>query len=265
MQYDKKYPLLTAIEERNLITKAQNGDKSSFDYLIMCNMGLVTVTAKKFRDKGMDFDDLFQVGIMGLMVAIQKFDLSKELKLSTYSYIWIRQRMIRLIQNDSRTIRIPCHTFERNFNLIVDNKKLEQELERAATNQELADYSKQSLKNVENFKKDMIEMYSLNKLTDNNEIGTEVIEFVHDVNSVDIVTRIAGEMVGEELTKLIRSILNEKEFNIFSQKVGLSYDAKSFKDLATDFDLTSKKVTAIYRNVVNKLKNNRRICEYRVS
>jgi len=95
-----KHKLLTKVEERVLIKKAQEGDLKAADKLIKCNLGLVIHIAKKYIGQGLPFPDLIQEGCIGCKKAIEKFDLSKTFKgkplaFSTYATWWIRQGITR--------------------------------------------------------------------------------------------------------------------------------------------------------------------------
>ena len=65
------------------IQKAQNGDKAERDYLVTANTGLVYMVLKRFSNRGYEQEDLFQIGVIGLMKAIDKFDVSREFSFST--------------------------------------------------------------------------------------------------------------------------------------------------------------------------------------
>ena len=76
------------------------------------NLKLVVAIAKDFRNMGIAFQDLIQEGNIGLIRAVEKFEYQRGHKFSTYAVWWIRQALIRAIQNHSRTIRIPSHVHD---------------------------------------------------------------------------------------------------------------------------------------------------------
>lgn len=107
----------TKKEERELIKKAQDGDEDARDEMITRNLGLVAKNVRYYMQyTNVGFDDLLQEGTLGLFTAINKFDLNKEWRFSTYATWWIRHHIGRYMTNHGRTIRIPSR--------IIDLKRL---------------------------------------------------------------------------------------------------------------------------------------------
>ena len=105
-------PLLTKNEEYELGMRIKNGDKTARDKLIISNIRLVVSIAHKYIGLGLDYDDLIEEGMLGLINAVDKFEPEMNLRFSTYATYWIKQTMRRGIINKSRTVRIPAHAFE---------------------------------------------------------------------------------------------------------------------------------------------------------
>jgi len=114
--------------------------KVALDRLVQSNTGLVGLTAAEFarRTTHLDFDDLFQEGILGLIRAIQKFDPDKGYRLTTYAKWWIRQSIQRSIDSKERTIRLPSHIVLGLRELKKKRVRLGNSLGRVPTERELA-------------------------------------------------------------------------------------------------------------------------------
>jgi len=105
-----RYPLLDEAQTRSLIKRAQDGDRSARERLINCNLKLVFNLVKRFGNRGCEQEDLFQIGCIGLMKAVDKFNLSYQVKFSTYAVPMIIGEIRRFLRDDgavkvSRTMK----------------------------------------------------------------------------------------------------------------------------------------------------------------
>src|SRR3712207_9214772 len=109
--------LLDAQEEKDLSRRAREGDTAARRRLIECNLRLVISIAKKYRGRGVLFEDLIQEGNAGLIRAVEKFDPEMGNRFSTYATWWIRQAVTRTIADHSRTVRLPAHVVDSLYRL----------------------------------------------------------------------------------------------------------------------------------------------------
>lgn len=109
----RRYPLLTHERHLELLAAAQSGDREAMQEMVNHNMRLVVNIAKHYHGYGLPVLDLIQEGAIGLMRAIEKYDLASGHQFSTYATWWVRQGVTRALGNDSRIIRLPIHQHEK--------------------------------------------------------------------------------------------------------------------------------------------------------
>ncbi|MCL6638745.1 MAG: RNA polymerase sporulation sigma factor SigF [Firmicutes bacterium] len=96
-----RFPLLKDREMKELLRRAKEGDSLARDKLVNCNLKLVFNLVKRFQNRGYELEDLFQIGCIGLMKAIDKFDLSYNVKFSTYAVPMIVGEIRRFLRDDN--------------------------------------------------------------------------------------------------------------------------------------------------------------------
>jgi len=128
---------LTAAEIQRLQQQITRGNQAR-DELILHNMRLVISVARRYQNRGLPLSDLIQEGNIGLVKAADKFDVSRGVRFATHAVWWIRQSVARALSNKSRTIRLPIQFAQRAAELFKTRERLEQELGRPPTADELS-------------------------------------------------------------------------------------------------------------------------------
>ena len=131
--------LLTPQEEIELAARIKKGDKKAREQMIKANLRLVVKIARDYEGIGLPLLDLISEGNIGLMKAVERFDPAKGGKLSTYGSWWIKQSIKRALANQSKTIRLPVHLVDKISKMRRTAMKLQEELGREPTDEELAD------------------------------------------------------------------------------------------------------------------------------
>ena len=115
------------------IRQAESRLHDARNELVRRNLKLVVKVAKDFRGMGVSLPDLVQEGSLGVLHAVGKFDYRRGFKFSTYAVWWIRQAMVRAIQQQSRTVRLPSRVYDRSRRFRKTGQRLESELGRNPT------------------------------------------------------------------------------------------------------------------------------------
>ncbi|MBN1824508.1 MAG: sigma-70 family RNA polymerase sigma factor [Endomicrobiales bacterium] len=145
----KNIPSIPKEEMPKLWVKALKGDKRVQKKLVEANLRLVIPIAKRYFRRGLDFLDLIEEGNMGLIRAVEKFDIRKKVHFSTYATYWIDQAVRRAIEEQGKTIRIPPHVWDALNKWLKFWGPMQEKLGREPTTPEMAKAMKLSVQQVE--------------------------------------------------------------------------------------------------------------------
>ena len=224
-----KGKLLTQQEEIDLSRRTKKGDKAARKRLIERNLRLVVSIAKKSRGRGLPFEDLIQEGNIGLMKAVGKFDPERGYRFSTYATWWIRQAVHRAAADKGRTIRVPVHMGQKIRKMARTYDELSAELERSASDEEVAGRLEWKVEDVRDVKDAMSDATSLNQPLSSDEGSSELGEFVEDERASDTPNTVLSEMESSQLEEAIDG-LPERLRYLLVRRYGL--DAKNPATLA---------------------------------
>jgi RNA polymerase primary sigma factor len=132
-------PLLSPSEERQLAERIAQGDEQAKGQMIEANLRLVVSIAKRHTGYGLDLEDLVQEGNIGLIKAVERFEIARGHKFSTYATYWIRQAMTRALADKGRLVRLPVHLRTTLGCLRRTQTQVFEELGREPSRQELAE------------------------------------------------------------------------------------------------------------------------------
>jgi RNA polymerase primary sigma factor len=234
-----RYPLLNAAEEVALAKRVERGDLAAKERMINSNLRLVVHVAKRYRGHGVPFGDLIQDGVIGLNRAVEKFDWRKGYKFSTYATWWIRQAVQRSIAGQSRTIRVPTHVHERRQTLSRHARKLEAELGRPATPEELSKASSLKLQHVEEALSVPETKASLNQPVgdDDGELG----DLFPDESAENPAEAAEGALRARAVRQALAR-LPERERRIVELRFGLDDEPQSLEAIGRELGLTRERV-----------------------
>ncbi len=243
-----------ARDTRRLQRIVEDGDLAR-QHLIEANLRLVVSIAKKYNGRGMSFLDLIQEGNQGLIRAVEKFEYRRRYKFSTYATWWIRQAINRAIADQSRTIRIPVHMVETINKLTRASRRLQQELSREPTYEEIADAMgpEWNAEKVEEAFKLTREPFSLETPIGDEE-DSFYGDFIPDEQIESPIDEASKIILSEELEEALGK-LNERESQVLKMRKGLVDGREhTLEEVGQFFGVTRERIRQIENKALRKLK-----------
>jgi len=303
-----RHPLLTAEEELDLAKRIEDGTKAvtdlehvtdlderdelelkiiagknAHDRLANSNLRLVVSVAKRYIGRGLNFLDLIQEGNLGLLRAVDKFDHTLGFKFSTYATWWIRQAISRAIADQARTIRIPVHMVETINRQSRIQRRLQQEMGREPTFEEIAlemDFLEpddanavrramrtginpepEVIRRLERAasKVQRIKRLSQEPLSLSSPVGTEenssLGDFIEDDSMPGPVDSASRRLLQEQMNEILDG-LNERERRVLIMRFGLEDGiTRTLEDVGREFNVTRERVRQIEAKALRKLRH----------
>ena len=245
------------LTEREELERQIEQGLAAREHLIKANTRLVVSIAKKYMGRGVPFLDLIQEGNLGLMKAVEKFDVHRGYRFSTYATWWIRQTITRAIADQGRTIRVPVHMSDRIRRLYNTARQLEQEYGRRPTPEEIA-----AEMDVEPRKIQWMLRVSWRPLSLERPVGededSELGSFIEDETAPTPTQSAYQHLLGEKVEELLAT-LSPREARILRLRFGL-LNGRSYtlEEVGQKFGLTRERIRQIEGKALRRLRHPRR-------
>lgn len=248
-------PLLTRQQEDKYARQAAKGIQLAKEQLVRANLRFVVNVAKKYQNQGLPLPDLISEGNIGLMNAIEKFDVERGYHFISYAVWWIKQAILKAICEKSRMIRLPLN----RANELVQIEKARKELQNARGTEpetkDIARFLDMDKEHVESLLNISRELVSLETPVFSEKDSTRLGEFVEDSDYVAPDEVIIDKSLKEEINQVLKS-LTEKEAEILQYRFGLNGKIPlSLKEVGDKFRLTKERIRQIEKKAIRRLRH----------
>jgi len=243
------------IKSLNAFVRAYSDNaKKMKQRFVKANLRLVITISRKYMGRGLPLSDLIQEGNMGLMRAVERFDHRKGFKFSTYASWWIHQAILRALQGQTRTIKVPVYLLEQANRVYKVNAVLAKKFGRKPTPKEISRKSGISVEVVKRILRSTKDAISLDTPILDGE-KTTLLDSIADNE-----TGIPDSMVARsDLTDKLRealTLLNPREEEILRLRFGIDQQSTyTLDEIGKRFNLTRERIRQIEKAALGKLAN----------
>ncbi len=252
LQEIRRFPLLSAEEERTLAMACKQGDEDAIRQMVSSNLRLVVSVAREYAGRGVPLLDLIQEGSIGLLVAAKKFDYTLENRFSTYATKWIRQGVTRCLMNHAQLIRVPVHTAEKMRKVLLAKAALLQKFGQEPSQEEIAQYCDMPVDKVRQLLQLNPETCSLDAPAGAAEDATLGV-LLEDVFSPQPQEELVRQELRRTMDELL-SMLTERQRMVlrlhFGMEDGICY---SLEQISIRFGVSKERVRQIERQAIDRL------------
>ncbi len=248
-----RIPLLTHEEEVELARKAREGNERARTKMVESNLRFVVNVAKKYQNQGLPLIDLINEGNIGLMNALDKYDVDRGYHFISYAVWWIRQAILKAIYEKSRTVRLPLNRANELLQIQKMQRTLLHENGEEASSEELAEALDMDSKLIDDLLSISREMVSLDAPVFGTPGNSTIGDFVEDnYRSADDI--LMEKSLKEEINEALE-VLTEKERSIIEMRFGLNgMIPMSLKEIGELYNLTKERIRQIEKKAIERMR-----------
>ena len=250
-----KIPLLTREEENHYARLAAQGDQAAKEKLVNANLRFVVNVSKKYQNQGLPLPDLINEGNIGLMNAIERFDVDKGFHFISYAVWWIRQAILKAISEKARMIRLPLNRANELVQIdkarkeLQSGKAVEPEVDEIA---EATMMDKDHVANLINISQDLV---SLETPVYADKGSSQLGDFIEDRDYRAPEEVALENSLKDDINKVLKT-LSEKEAEIIQYRYGLNGRTPlSLKDIGDKYSLTKERIRQIEKKAIKRLQH----------
>ncbi|HTA62910.1 MAG TPA: sigma-70 family RNA polymerase sigma factor [Bacteroidia bacterium] len=250
--------LITAEEEVELARKIKQGDESALDRLVKANLRFVVSVSKQYQNQGLSLPDLINEGNLGLIKAAQRFDETRGFKFISYAVWWIRQSILQALAEQSRIVRLPLNKIGSINKINKAYAKLEQQLEREPTPDEIAVTMDLMPSDVFESLKNSGRHVSMDAPLSINDEGGSMYDVMEEKDSLSPDKELLIDSLRQEIERSLNT-LTSREADVVRLYFGLNGNQSlTLEEIGARFDLTRERVRQIKEKAVRRLKHTSR-------
>jgi RNA polymerase primary sigma factor len=251
-------PLLSAEEERALALRIREGDAAAKQRFIEANLRLVVHIAKQYSNSSHNLLDMIQDGNIGLMRAVEHFDVTKGYKFSTYAFWWIKQAIRRGLDNTARMVRLPAYLSVRTGMIVRTKERLFEQQGYEPTDEQIAAQMEMDVTTVQQVKSANYRVLSLDKAVSGHD-ETTLGDLIPDERIPAYDDLLCEEEDERELPQQVREMLTcltERERRVIILHFGLDggIEHHGYAEIGRQLGISRERVRQVYESALLKLR-----------
>jgi RNA polymerase primary sigma factor len=246
--------LISPEEEIELARRIKNGDKQALDKLVTSNLRFVVSVAKQYQNQGLNLQDLVNEGNLGLIKAAMRFDETRGFKFISYAVWWIRQSILHALAVQGRLVRLPLNKIGAINKIHVATAKLEQQLNREPTEEEIAEVIEFTSKDIKENLRNSTRHVSMDAPINKEDDDSSLYDVIGMNDSIPPDNQLMQESLRKEINSTLK-VLSKREAQVLKMFYGLEdKHPMTLEEIAEEFGLTRERVRQIRESSIRRLK-----------